>query len=111
MNTAHLLTMAMLVLVGLPLAWHSIHLQRPLHQGDHSKTLVLILIVALIVVLIVLIVGTALAFATVVPGQSSLAIGGLEHQLAVVRANLNEVSIRPSKMSSSSAVSMWRSCG
>ena len=90
-NASSLLAKATLFLISIPVAWHSFHFKNTLHQGNHSKVLLVILTVVFVVGLVVVIIAA-------VPKWRTLVFGKLRDHLSIVRADLKEVARRPSKL-------------
>jgi glycosyltransferase 2 family protein len=90
-NAASLLMKGALFLVAIPVAWRSFHFGKTLHQGNHSKALLLILAIILVVGLIVVVIAA-------VPKWRTVIFSKLRHHLSVVRADLKNVAKRPSKL-------------
>ena len=90
-NASSLLAKAALFLISIPIAWRSFHFKNALHQGNHSKVLLVILAVVFVVGLVVVIIAA-------VPKWRTLVFGKLRDHLSIVRADLKEVARRPSKL-------------
>ena len=80
-----------LFLIAIPLAWSSFHFGKSLHQGGHSKILVLILVV-------VCAVGAVMAGVLAVPRWRRRVAGKLRPKFATVRENLSQLASQPSKI-------------
>ena len=80
-----------LFLIAIPLAWSSFHFGNTLHQGGHSKILVLILVA-------VAVFGAVMAVVLAVPRWRHRLAGKLRPQFATVRANLSQLATQPSKI-------------
>jgi glycosyltransferase 2 family protein len=88
---ASLIAKAALFVIAVPVAWRSFHFQKALHQGGHSKLLVLLLAV-------VFTIGIVLAVLVAVPRWRALVVEKLRHHLSIVRADLKELGTKPSKV-------------
>ena len=80
-----------LFLIAIPLAWSSFHFGNTLHQGGHSKILLLILVA-------VCVFGAVMAVVLAVPRWRHRLAGKLRPQFATVRANLSQLATQPSKI-------------
>jgi uncharacterized membrane protein YbhN (UPF0104 family) len=80
-----------LFLIAIPLAWSSFHFGNTLHQGGHSRLLVLILVA-------VCAVGAVMAVVLAVPRWRHRLAGKLRPKFATVRANLSQLATQPSKI-------------
>ena len=80
-----------LFLIAIPLAWSSFHFGNTLHQGGHSKILVVILVA-------VCVFGAVMAVVLAVPRWRHRLAGKLRPQFATVRANLSQLATQPSKI-------------
>jgi uncharacterized membrane protein YbhN (UPF0104 family) len=80
-----------LFLIAIPLAWSSFHFGNSLHQGGHSKILVLILA-------IVCAIGTVMAVVLAVPRWRQRIAGKLRPKLATARDNFTQLASQPSKI-------------
>jgi glycosyltransferase 2 family protein len=80
-----------LFLIAIPLAWSSFHFGNTLHQGGHSKLLVLILVA-------VCAIGAVMAVVLAVPRWRRRLAGKLRPKFATVRANLSQLATQPSKI-------------
>jgi glycosyltransferase 2 family protein len=90
-SAASLIVKGALFLIAIPLAWSSFHFGNSLHQGGHSKVLVLILAV-------VCVVGAVMAAVLAVPRWRQQVTGKLRPKLATVRDNFTQLATQPSKL-------------
>jgi glycosyltransferase 2 family protein len=90
-GAANWIVKAALFLIAIPLAWSSFHFGNSLHQGAHSKILVLILVV-------VCVFGAVMAIVLAVPRLRRQVTGKLRPKFATVRENLTQLASQPSKI-------------
>jgi glycosyltransferase 2 family protein len=90
-STASFIVKGALFLIAIPLAWSSFHFGNSLHQGAHSKILVLILAV-------VCVFGAVMAAVLAVPRWRQRVTGKLRPKLAIVKDNFTQLTTQPSKI-------------
>jgi uncharacterized membrane protein YbhN (UPF0104 family) len=90
-STASFLVKGALFLIAIPVAWSSFHFGNSLHQGGHSKVLVLILAV-------VCVFGAVMAAVLAVPRWRQQVTGKLRPKLATARDNFTQLAKQPSKI-------------
>ena len=90
-SAASLIVKGALFLIAIPLAWSSFHFGRSLHQGGHSKILVLILAV-------VCALGAAMAAVLAVPRWRQQVSQKLRPKFATARDNFKQLATQPSKI-------------
>jgi uncharacterized membrane protein YbhN (UPF0104 family) len=90
-GAANWIVKAALFLIAIPLAWSSFHFGNSLHQGAHSKILVLILVV-------VCVFGAVMAIVLAIPRLRRQVTGKLRPKFATVRENLTQLASQPSKI-------------
>lgn len=90
-STASFIVKGALFLIAIPLAWSSFHFGNSLHQGAHSKILVLILAV-------VCVFGAVMAAVLAVPRWRQRVTGKLRPKLAIVKDNFTQLATQPSKI-------------
>jgi uncharacterized membrane protein YbhN (UPF0104 family) len=90
-SVASFVVKAALFLIAIPLAWSSFHFGNSLHQGAHSKVLVLILAV-------VCVFGAVMAAVLAVPRWRQRIAGKLRPKLATARDNFTQLATQPSKI-------------
>ena len=88
---AGLIVKLALFLIAIPLAWRSFHFGNSLHQGGHSKVLVLILVA-------VCLVGATMATVLAIPRWRRRFTGKLRPKLATARDNFKQLAGQPSKI-------------
>jgi glycosyltransferase 2 family protein len=90
-SAASLIVKGALLLIAIPLAWSSFHFGNSLHQGGHSKVLVLILVV-------VCVFGAVMAAVLAIPRWRQQVTGKLRPKLAAARDNFKQLVSQPSKI-------------
>ena len=90
-SAASLIVKGALFLIAIPLAWSSFRFGNSLHQGGHSKILVLILAV-------VCVSGAVMAAVLAVPRWRQHLTGKLRPKLAVVHDNFAQLAAQPSNI-------------
>jgi uncharacterized membrane protein YbhN (UPF0104 family) len=90
-SAASLIVKGALFLIAIPVAWSSFHFGNSLHQGGHSKILVLILVV-------VCALGAAMAAVLAVPRWRQQVSQKLRPKFATARDNFKQLATQPSKI-------------
>jgi uncharacterized membrane protein YbhN (UPF0104 family) len=90
-SAASFIVKGALFLIAIPVAWSSFHFGNSLHQGGHSKILVLILVV-------VCVFGAVMAAVLAVPRWRRQVTGKLRPKLATARDNFTQLAKQPSKI-------------
>jgi uncharacterized protein (TIRG00374 family) len=90
-STASLMVKGALFIIAIPVAWHSFHFRNSLHQGNHSKVLVIILAVFCVL-------GVVMIVMVAVPRWRHNVSEKLRRTIASLRANLQQLAGRPSNI-------------
>jgi uncharacterized membrane protein YbhN (UPF0104 family) len=90
-SAASLAVKGALFLIAIPIAWHSFHFKNSLHQGNHSKVLV-------IIVVVVCVIGVAMIVIFAVPKWRQNVSEKLRHTFRELRDNFKQLAGQPNNV-------------